>query len=122
VHDGANTLDTTARFGAIVAAAGWLVSIIRIEIMRRLWRLLRVQSNRALLSWIGGGLVVVAAGLWAVVTYVWPPGGKPALAPSSVSASGGGIAAGRDISGSTITQHTTGSPPAPANPAPADRR
>jgi hypothetical protein len=29
-------------------------------------------TNRQVLSWIGGGVIAVAAGAWAVVTYVWP--------------------------------------------------
>lgn len=85
--------------------------------MRGVWRLLQTKSNRAVLSWLGGGLVVVVAGLWAVMTYVWPPNSKPPSAPN-VSASGNSVAAGGGISGSTITQHTTGGPPA-SHPPPA---
>ena len=40
--------------------------------MGRVWTLLRKPSNRRLLSWFGGGGVVLAGGIWAVVTYVWP--------------------------------------------------
>jgi hypothetical protein len=29
-------------------------------------------KNREILSWIGGGVIVVAIGVWAVVAYVWP--------------------------------------------------
>lgn len=87
--------------------------------MRRVWRLLQAKSNRAVLSWLGGGFVVAAAGLWAVMTYIWPPNNKPIPTPN-VTASGNSVAAGGGISGSTITQHTTGKPPdSPAPPAPA---
>ena len=35
----------------------------------RVLAFLRDESNRALLGWIGGGLVVLATGLWAVFTF-----------------------------------------------------
>src|SRR5689334_16535303 len=73
-----------------------------------LWGFLRDKSNQQLLGWIGGGLVVAATGLWAVFVYFFPPGKSPdAKAPQptapSVQANCGGIAIGRDVTGSTIT-------------------
>ena len=55
-------------------------------------------GNRALLGWIGGGIVVVAAGIWGVVTYVWPPhhpGDNNCAENASIASSG-------NVSGATI--------------------
>ena len=35
----------------------------------RVLAFLRDEGNRALLGWIGGGLVVLAGGLWVVFTF-----------------------------------------------------
>ena len=40
--------------------------------MDSLWSFVAKENNRKLLSWIGGGIVAVAAGAFAVVTYLWP--------------------------------------------------
>ena len=40
--------------------------------MGAVWAFLRNPTNRLLLSWLGGGAVVIVGGVWAVVTYVWP--------------------------------------------------
>jgi hypothetical protein len=45
-----------------------------------------------------GGGAVAAAGIWAVVTYLWPVHESP----KAVCAQQGGIAAGRDASGNTL--------------------
>ncbi len=66
--------------------------------MRALWSFIAKPRNRQVLSWIGGALVAVAAGAWAVVTYVWPAH----EAPGVVCAQQGSIAAGRDASGNTV--------------------
>jgi len=67
-----------------------------------LWNFLTQPENREILSWIGGGLVVVCGGLWAVLKlYLDRRGGGGGSGgggtPSSLSASRGGIAAGRDV-------------------------
>ena len=74
-----------------------------------LWGFLRDKNNQQVLGWLGGGLVVVATGLWAAFVYFFPPGKSPSpeLTPPSVQAKCGGIAIGRDVSGSTITAGTT---------------
>jgi len=56
-------------------------------------------KNRQILSWLGGGLVALAAGVWAVTTYVWPAHDGPKV----VCAQQGSLASGRDASGNTIT-------------------
>jgi len=83
--------------------------------MGAIWRFLRVERNRTILSWLGGGAAVVAAGLWAVVTWMVPadhPG-------PSTNCAVQGVAAGRDIRGSTITVANGGAPSTAGCGAPA---
>jgi hypothetical protein len=62
-----------------------------------IWNFLKDGTNQAVLSWIGGGIVVVATGIWAVVrSRVKNSDQKPSK--DGVSADHGGMAAGRDIS------------------------
>jgi hypothetical protein len=80
--------------------------------MNALWRFLRDKRNQQVLGWLGGGLVVAATGLWAAFVYFFPPGKSPEATsleptPPSVQANCGGIAIGRDVTGSTITAGTT---------------
>jgi TIR domain len=74
-----------------------------------LWGFLRDKSNQQVLGWLGGGLVVAATGLWAAFVYFFPaPQAKsPEPTPASIQANCGGIAIGRDVTGSTITAGTT---------------
>jgi hypothetical protein len=64
----------------------------------------RKPSNQRLLSWLGGGGAVAAAGIWAVVTYVWP-----AHQSSKVECVEQGVAIGGNVSGSTVTNTASGS-------------
>jgi TIR domain len=73
-----------------------------------LWGFLREKSNRQVLSWLGGGLVVVATGLWVAFVYFFPPGKSPEAktpepTPASVQADHGGVAIGGNVTGATIT-------------------
>jgi hypothetical protein len=68
--------------------------------MNAIWQF--VADNRDMLSWLGGGVVVVAGGIWTVTKFF-----LKREKPKSVSAVGG-VAAGRDIRGSPITISTTG--------------
>jgi hypothetical protein len=75
-------------------------------------RLVRDKGNQQVLGWLGGGLVVVATGLWAAFVYFFPPlksqeAKFPEPTPPSVQANCSGIAIGRDVTGSTITAGTT---------------
>ena len=72
--------------------------------MTSAWSLIAKPSNRQILSWIGGGIVAVAVGAWAVVTYVWP-----AQVPDKTVCAQQGIALGGDVSGSTVTNTVSGS-------------
>jgi hypothetical protein len=67
--------------------------------MASVWSIIGKPSNRQALSWLGGGIVAVAAGAWAVVTYVWPAD----RGASTVCAQQGSVAAGHNASGNTIT-------------------
>jgi len=51
------------------------------------------RSNREVLAWIGGGLAIVAAGLWVVFVY---------LKPANVEANCGSVAVGGNVAGATI--------------------
>ncbi len=70
--------------------------------MNYLWSFFAKPKNRQIISWVGGGVVAVAAGAFAVVTYVWPHDAKPACTQQ-------GVAVGGDVSGSTITNTVSGS-------------
>ena len=61
-----------------------------------IWTFLSDPENQQTLAWLGGGLVVVTGGLWAVIKFFFPrfSGDKPT---TSISADRGGIAAGRDV-------------------------
>jgi len=41
--------------------------------MTTLWAILRKKSNREIISWLGGGAVIVIGGLWALFVYIFPP-------------------------------------------------
>ena len=69
--------------------------------MSAVWTFIRKPSNQRLLTWLGSGGAIAAAGIWAVVTYVWPAHESP----KTVCAQQGGIAAGRNASGNTVTYH-----------------
>jgi hypothetical protein len=71
--------------------------------MGAVWAFLRNPSNRRLLSWLGGGAVVIVGGVWAVVTYVWPAH----EAPTAVCADQA-IVIGGNVSGSKINNKVAG--------------
>jgi hypothetical protein len=81
---------------------------------------LRDEGNRALLGWIGGGLVVLATGLWAVFTfYVDHSKPPPPPATTIVEQKGTGFASGRDT---TINAPVTINPDAKEVVAPISER
>jgi len=85
-----------------------------------LWGFLRDKGNQQVLGWLGGGLVVVATGLWAAFVYFFPapkPEAKsPEPTPASVQANCGGIAIGGGVTGSTITAGTMTNSDCPPKP------
>jgi hypothetical protein len=72
--------------------------------MGSLWSFLAKPKNQKTLSWLGGGVVFVAGGIWAVVMFLWPAH----EAPTTVCAQQG-VAVGGSVSGSTIANTATGS-------------
>jgi hypothetical protein len=72
--------------------------------MDAFWSFFAKSKNRPILSWMGGGLVAIAAGTFAVVTYMWPvqDATKSVCAQQGVALSG-------NVSGSTITNTISGS-------------
>ena len=86
-----------------------------------LWGFLRDKRNQQVLGWLGGGLVVVATGLWAAFVYLFPPGKSPEAkspesTPASVQADHGGVAIGGNVTGATITTGGTTTSDRPATP------
>ena len=69
--------------------------------MSSIWEFVKDPDNRVVLSWIGGGIAALAAGIWAVVKYMTKNGDHKSSKPS-VSADRGSVAAGGDIKGSEI--------------------
>jgi hypothetical protein len=67
--------------------------------LRAFWSFIRQQGNRAILSWAAGGLVALAGAMWAVFVYLAPPN----KSPTGAHADCGAVAAGRDISGSSVS-------------------
>lgn len=71
--------------------------------MHSLWSFLAKPKNRQILAWVGGGLVTLGAGAFAVVTYVWPASDAKSICAQQ------GVALGGSVSGSTITNSVSGS-------------
>jgi hypothetical protein len=67
--------------------------------MFNIWTFIRDPQNRAVLTWIGSGIVAVVG--IAMKYFLSNSKEKSPTAPT-VSASGGGVAVGRDIRGSSI--------------------
>jgi TIR domain len=76
------------------------------------WGFLRNKRNQQVLSWLGGGLVIAATGLWAAFVYFFPaPKSPEAKAPEPVSANAqadcSSVAIVGPVTGATITAGTT---------------
>jgi hypothetical protein len=64
---------------------------------------IRKPSNQRLLSWLGGGGAVATAGIWAVVTYIWPAHEAP-----KVECVQQGVKIGAPVAGSTVSNTVSG--------------
>jgi hypothetical protein len=71
--------------------------------MSSIWTLVKKPSNRRLLACLGGGGAVAAAGIWAVMTYVWPAHETP-----TAECIQQGVKIGGRVSGSTISNSVSG--------------
>jgi hypothetical protein len=72
--------------------------------MSSIWAFLRKPSNQRMLSWLGGGGVIAAGGIWAVVTYLWPAHDNP-----TAECVQQGVKIGGRVSGSTVSNTVSGS-------------
>lgn len=98
----------------MVAVSGGVVAMDRDAAGRRsashwasLWTFVGQERNRAVLGWVGSGLVVLATGLWAVITFAFPDKPSAPALPTTACAQQG-IAAGRDAAHNSITINGTG--------------
>jgi hypothetical protein len=69
--------------------------------MSSIWEFVKDPDNRAVLSWAGGGIVALAAGVWVIVKFLMRNSNHKPSEPS-VIADRGSVAAGGDIKGSNI--------------------
>ena len=79
------------------------------------WKFLSKDKNRAILGWLGAGVVVVTGALWAAFVYLVPyivHPSKPDSPAAGVEANCGSVAAGGNVSG-TITATGAGCAPKP---------
>ena len=76
--------------------------------MSSIWAFLQDDSNRTVLGWIGGGFVVVVGGVWAGFKFFFSKQEPKTPSPPTISATGGGVAAGRDIRNSKIGTRSGG--------------
>jgi hypothetical protein len=90
-------------------------------VLERAWAFLTDPANRAVLGWLGGGLVVALGGVWTVLTYFRPSStaNKAGSEPAKVTAAHGSVAIGRDNRDGPIT--ISGSPQ-PSGPPPQQRK
>jgi hypothetical protein len=70
--------------------------------LETLWAFLSDSDNQRTLAWLGGGLVVTAGGLWAVIKFFFPrSSGSPPSPSNVITADRGGIGAGGSV---TVTK------------------
>jgi hypothetical protein len=72
------------------------------------WAFLKDSANREILGWIGTGIVAVAGGLWAVVSFYSKKDDDGGSTPS-VRADRKSVAIGRDNTNSPINIDTRNS-------------
>jgi hypothetical protein len=70
-----------------------------------MWHWLKDESNRKVLAFLGAGLVALAGAGWTAFTYLDGKSGGGA----NVEASDGGVAIGRDNTGTITTNRSDGS-------------
>ena len=70
--------------------------------MGGLWNFLLSKDNREILAWLGGGAVVIVAGLWTAFVYFHPPKGGDSGGATQLNANCGSVAIGGSASGATI--------------------
>jgi hypothetical protein len=71
--------------------------------MRSIWTFLSKRRNQQVLSWMGAGIVVVAGGVWAVITYLYPKDHSGAAPNLTQSTSGPNSPAIANVKGNVTT-------------------
>jgi hypothetical protein len=71
------------------------------------WTSLQDPANRAVLGWIGSGVVVVVGAVWAAFKFFISKEKPKAESMPTIAASNGGVAAGRDIRDAKINTSST---------------
>ena len=82
--------------------------------MKPIWNWLKDDRNRDVVKMTAAGLAAVVAAAWAILTLVVDHHPR-----ASITSGAGGIAAGHDISGNTITLARPGGAAAPPATSPA---
>jgi hypothetical protein len=72
--------------------------------MASFWAFLQDETNRAILGWVGGGIIVVVGALWTAFKFYAKNEDEKSMPSLIVTADRGGLAAGGDIRNNTITR------------------
>lgn len=67
-----------------------------------IWTFLHNADNRAILGWLGSGVAVLAGAVWAIWKFAYSKRCETGPSIPTVQATGGGVAAGRDIRESKV--------------------
>jgi hypothetical protein len=62
--------------------------------MSGLWSFLSAKGNREIVGWLGGGIVIVIAGLWTAFVYFDPPKADGGGSAGNCNITSGGIGSG----------------------------
>ena len=68
----------------------------------RIWPFLKRKSNGKNPGWIGSGFVILAAGLWTIVTYLWSNTPQTQRVGPAIEANCNALAVGWNVNTSTI--------------------
>jgi hypothetical protein len=71
--------------------------------VNEIWTFLRDPANQAVLTWIGGGIVIIVGAVWAVLKFFLSRSAAVSPRSNSVSADHGSISIGRTNKNSPLT-------------------
>ncbi|MGE3808868.1 MAG: toll/interleukin-1 receptor domain-containing protein [Gemmataceae bacterium] len=80
-------------------ASGWPY---RQGLMAASWQFLSDKNNREILALLGGGAIVIAGGIWTVVTFFWSDNGPSSKPEVSVETRHDGVVASGNVTSETI--------------------